>query len=384
MKNENGLSQTLIKESNKRKIIRTLWENSPVSRTGLAYLTGLNKATITNLMAEIVAEGMVTNVGQQKSSAGRSPNLIMFNENYGICAGVLIRPHIIVASISNVFAKILWQKDFLYSEKDDPIDVLQEVASMLREGVAACSEISTRLLGIGIGTASLLRQSDDMMYAVHSTTKWYNVPIGDFFRQNFKVPIWVDTVSNNAIVGEKYFGAARNISNAVFLSIGNGIGGGLLINGHLYRGVSGFAGDIGHFVVDPNGPQCRCGKRGCWEVMASALALSGGTSLDTAVREAESGNVAYITALNNIGQNIGRGIANLVRVLNPQKIILGGDIIVAGKWVMNPCRTELQTKLWPFVWESTQVEFAGLGKDSAILGCFTRVIEQLFCLEKVA
>ncbi|NMB91138.1 MAG: ROK family protein [Chloroflexi bacterium] len=378
------MSQTLIKESNKRKIIRTLWENSPVSRTGLAYLTGLNKATITNLMAEIVAEGMVTNVGQQKSSAGRSPNLIMFNENYGICAGVLIRPHIIVASISNVFAKILWQKDFLYSEKDDPIDVLQEVASMLREGVAACSEISTRLLGIGIGTASLLRQSDDMMYAVHSTTKWYNVPIGDFFRQNFKVPIWVDTVSNNAIVGEKYFGAARNISNAVFLSIGNGIGGGLLINGHLYRGVSGFAGDIGHFVVDPNGPQCRCGKRGCWEVMASALALSGGTSLDTAVREAESGNVAYITALNNIGQNIGRGIANLVRVLNPQKIILGGDIIVAGKWVMNPCRTELQTKLWPFVWESTQVEFAGLGKDSAILGCFTRVIEQLFCLEKVA
>lgn len=341
----------------------------------------MNKATITNLINEIIAEGMVINVGQQKSSAGRSPNLIMFNENYGICGGVVIRNSIITVAISNVFAKILWEKDFRYPVDDDPMNVLQHVAELLREGIAACSSISEKLLGIGISTASLLRQPDDMMYAIHSSLKWYNVPIGEYFRQQFNVPLWVDTASNNSMLGEKYFGIAKDISNAVFLSVGLGIGAGILVNGHLYRGANGFAGDIGHFVIDPDGPVCHCGKRGCWEILASALALPTDVTLEKAMQEAEKGNAKYISMLNDIGKNLGRGVANLVRVLNPECVILGGDIVIAGKWVMNPCRTELKTSLWPFVWDCTHVEFAGLGNQSSIIGSFTHVIKQLFCLD---
>jgi predicted NBD/HSP70 family sugar kinase len=381
MEKDSSLNQALIKESNKRKIIRALWENSPVSRTGLAHITQLNKATITNLINEIIAEGMVTNVGQQKSSAGRASNLIMFNENYGICGGVVIRHPVITVAVSNVFAKVLWEKDFHYPQDDDPMHVLQHVAELLREGIAACSNVSSRLLGIGISTASLLRQPDDMMYAIHSSLKWYNVPIGEYFRQQFNVPLWVDTASNNSMLGEKYFGIAKDFSNAIFLSVGLGIGAGILVNGHLYRGANGFAGDIGHFVIDPDGPVCRCGKRGCWEILGSALTLPPEVTLEDAVREAENGNAKYISMLNNIGKNLGRGIANLVRVLNPECVILGGDIVIAGKWVMNPCRIELKTSLWPFVWDCTRVEFAGLGNQSSIIGCFTHVIKQLFCLD---
>lgn len=377
----NQLNQALIKENNKRKIIHALWENSPVSRTGLAQLTQLNKATITNLLGEIIEEGMVRDVGQQKASVGRHRNLIMFNENYGLAAGLLIRHSMVNLAISDVFAKIVWEHTIHFSDSEEPLDVLHRVIRKLKEGISASASTSTNLLGIGIGTASLLRKPDDMMYAIHSTLKWFDVPVGEFFRQQFQVPIIIDTASNNSMVGEKFFGVAKNYSNAVFLSIGQGIGAGLLVDGQLYRGSNGFAGDIGHFVIDPNGPLCRCGNKGCWEILASGLALPDGITLEDAGRQANLGDPNYIGILSNIGKNLGRGVANIVRLMNPESVILGGYINAGGKWVMNPCRTELQATLWPFVWEPSRVEFAGLENKSAIIGSLTQVIKQLFSLD---
>lgn len=376
MKGPKLSSQSLIKEQNKKKIIRALWDNSPISRTGLAKLTGLNKGTITNLINEIDKEKMIINVGQQKSTVGRSSNLIMFNENYGLCAGIVIRPKVINLALSDVFTKILWEYDFEYSPQDKPLAVLEKISVLLTEQINKYKDSFNNFLGIGIGTGSLLRQADDMMYAVHSIS-WFDVPLGEYFRQRFKVPILVDTVSNNAMIGEKYFGAAKDVSNAVFLNIGNGIGGGLLLNNQLYRGANGFAGDLGHFIIDPNGPNCPCGNVGCWEVMGSTLAIENG-SLKELVEKAEKGDTAAITLLDRMGHALGLGISNLVRTLNPELVILGGDIVIADKWIMNPCKVALKTRLWPFVWKQTNIQFARLGSRSAIIGSLTRIIELMF------
>ena len=371
-----NLTQSSIKEQNKKKIIQALWEHSPISRTGLADLTGLNKATVTNLINEIKDKNMITNVGQQKSKIGRSRNLIMFNEKYGLYAGIVIRPRVIHLALSDVFTKILWQDEYKYKPEDKPLFVLENISEMLSEQLSKYKDEFTNFLGIGIGTGSLLRQNDDMMYAVHSIN-WFNVPLGEYFRQQFKVPILVDTVSNNAMIGEKYFGVAKEVSNAVLINIGNGIGGGLLLDNKIYRGSDGFAGDIGHFMIDPNGPSCPCGNRGCWEIMGSSLAIENG-SLKKLIQRAENGEASAITLLDSIGHAIGIGVSNLIRVLNPELVILGGDIVIAGKWVMNPCKTETKTRLWPFVWKRTNIRFAGLGSHSAIIGSLTRIIEQMF------
>ena len=371
--------QSTIKAVNKKRVIRALWENSPVSRTGLARLTGLNKATITNLIGEIEADGMIRNVGQQHGpGAGRNANLIMLNERYGVCAAITVRTREFTVSIGNIFAETLWERKLCHTPADNPMDVLERTAALLHEGIAACSAVSSRLFGICIGAGSLVRHPDDMIYAMHSTLKWYNVPLGEFFRSRFAVPIRVDTGSNFAMLGEVYFGSAKGVSNALFITSGLGIGGSLLIDGQIYRGANGFAGDIGHFSIDPNGPLCPCGNRGCWEIMGSALALAPDLPLDEAIRRAEQGDVGCIGQFSRIGQNLGRGIANLTRVLNPERVIIGGDIVLAGKWVMNPCRTELQTRLWPFVWERTELQFSTLGNRSILFGCYAGVLEPLF------
>ena len=373
-------NQALMKQQNQARVVYALWKNSPISRTGLAKFTGLNKATITNIILSLQEENMVVHKGSLQGSVGRAQKLLMFNENYGLCAGIMIRAKNINLAISNVRAKILWSSDVPFSAEESPLDVVDRVASTLEEGLAACKQYSENFLGIAVGTASLLRHEDDMLYAIHSID-WHNVPVIQYLRQRFHVPIIADTASNCAALGEKYFGIAENVSDMLYLSVGYGIGGGLFLGGKLYRGKEGFAGDIGHMTLDPNGPQCPCGKRGCWEMMASAIPT--GKSFLELGQAADEGDGTAIAELAKIGNNLGKGLANLINVLNPQLIVLGGDVVHAGKWVMTPCRSTLQERVWPWVWERTRVEYSGLSSElgvstPSIIGAITKVIELLF------
>lgn len=372
MKSESVINQSRMKQQNRASVIYALWKNSPISRTGLARETGLNKATITSIVASLEEEGMIVPSGSLKGSVGRAQNLLMFNEQYGLCGSILFRPPVMKVAISNVRARILWTRDLPFSSDQSPLDVLAQVADLLEEGLSSCRAYSDNLLGIGVGTASLLRPDDKMLYAIHSIN-WRNIPVVEYLQHRFRVPIIADTASNNAILGEKHFGAAKDMDNAIYLSVGYGIGGGLLMNGRLYRGTNGFAGDLGHYVIDPGGPFCPCGKRGCWEVMASAIAAQ--QSFEQLSEAAGQGDGASVAALARIGRNLGLGISNLISIFDPQLVVLGGDVVQAGDWVMVPCRNTVKERVWPWVWERTRIEYSSL---SGLVGCLTRVIELLF------
>ncbi len=372
MKSESVINQSRMKQQNRTSVIYALWKNAPISRTGLAKVTGLNKATITSIVASLEEEGMIVPSGSLKGSVGRAQNLLMFNEQYVLCAGILFRPPVMKIAISNIRAKILWMKDLPFSSAQSPMEVLTQVADLLDEGLSTCGAYSDKLLGIGVGTASLLRPDDKMLYAIHSIN-WRNIPVVEYLQRRFQVPIIADTASNNAILGEKHFGAAKDADNAIYLSVGYGIGGGILMDGQLYRGSNGFAGDLGHYVIDPSGPPCPCGKRGCWEVMASSIATK--KSFSELCDAAEQGDGAAVAALAQIGRNLGLGISNLVSIFDPQLVVLGGDVVRAGDLVMVPCRNTVKERVWPWVWERTRIEFSSL---SGLVGCLTRVIELLF------
>lgn len=375
MRSESVINQAVMKRSNRNKVVLALWNNSPISRTGLAKITGLNKATITGIIASLEEDGMITVGGSLKSGVGRAQNLLMFNEQYGLCAGLMFRSQVMKLAISNAKGKILWKKDVQVQAGQSPMDALVRVSDELERGLEECSGYSSRVIGIGVGAGSLLRESDDMLYAIHSTN-WYNIPVVEYLRHRFSVPVIADTGANNALLAEKRFGVAREASNVVYLLVGYGIGGGIMTNGRLYRGDGGFAGDIGHYVLDPNGPLCPCGKRGCWEVMASSIAT--GRSFDELAQAADSGDGEAIAQLSSIGRNLGAGIANLIHILNPQMVVLGGPVEKAGDWVMNPCRNTVKEKVWPWVWERTRIEYSILRDQSYVIGAITRVIELLF------
>ena len=368
------INQALMKEKNQRLVAYTLWRNSPISRTGLAKKTGLNKATITNIIADLTEGGMVKCCGALQGNVGRAQNLIMFNEEYGMCGSIIIRPNTIFLAVGNLRAKILWSQELHFSVSELPTEVIKRTAECLDGGIKSCKSKSGRLIGIGVGTASLLRHDDDMLYAIHSID-WHNISVLDYLRHYFNVPILADTVSNCSAIGERYFGIAEDVSDMIYLSVGYGIGAGIVVNGKQCRGSEGFAGDVGHMVIDPNGPQCPCGKKGCWEVMASSIAAE--ESFKSLAEKAESGDPAAISMLNKIGCNLGIGISNLINVLNPQLVVLGGEVVHAGKWVMNPCRSTVQERAWPWVVEHTKIDFSGVTGEYAasVVGTMTKVIE---------
>lgn len=375
MRSEPIINQAVMKRANRNKVVQALWNNSPISRTGLAKITGLNKATITGIISSLEEEGMITVGGSLKGGVGRAQNLLMFNEQYGLCVGLMFRSQVMKLAISTAKGRLLWKEDVKVRHDELPMDALERVCDELQKGLDECRGYSNHIIGIGVGAGSLLRESDDMLYAIHSTN-WYNIPVAEYLKHRFSVPVIADTGANNALLAEKRFGVARGTSNAVYLLVGYGIGGSIMTNGQLYRGDSGFAGDIGHYVLDPNGPPCACGKRGCWEVMASSIAA--GKPFDELAEAAEAGDGEAIAQLGSIGRNLGSGIANLIHILNPQIIVLGGPVEKAGDWVMNPCRNTVKEKVWPWVWERTRIEYSSLRDQSYVIGAITRVIELLF------
>ncbi len=372
--------QAVIKSNNKCMILEELWKNSPISRTNLAKSTGLNKATITNLINELSAEGYIAEVGQQSSRIGRASNLIMFNDKIGVCCGINISSVKISVILCDVYARILWRSDFDFDDSFQPQPLLERVASEIESGVASLPPgTCSKLLGIGVGLPSLVKRESGIMYGTPSL-QWENLPIKDFFFQRFRVPVYTDTISNNSVIGEKWFGAARDYSNVIYLSIGRGIGAGILIRGELYSGAEGYAGDVSHMVIDPDGPLCPCGKRGCWEVLGTSYTLGRG-EIQNLTLQAEAHDPKAIELLGEIGRNIGIGVANLVHVLNPNLVLIGGSMARAGKWILNPCINEMKAELWPYVFESTTVRFSELKEDSGVIGSATRVIEHIFISE---
>lgn len=369
------LDQAQIKKQNRNNVIRTIWGNSPLSRTNLASMTGLNKATITNIINELIYEGLVIEVGSVKGSVGRSQSLLAIDVNAYLCAGIVFRPSRIKVALSDIHANIVWRRVIPFDGTENQNELFDKIFSALDDGLASCSDTARKLLGIGVGTASLLRPEDDMLYAIHSIN-WYNVPLVTSLRHYYNVPVIADTVANNCMLAEKVFGIAHDAKNAIFLAVGYGIGGGILIGDKLYRGSNGFAGDLGHFVIDPNGPLCPCGKRGCWELLASSIYA--GESFASLYAKAEAGDKDSISKLTNIGRNLGIGIANLVSIVNPEIVIIGGSSVNAGKWILNPCRNEVKSRVFSWVESQTRIEFKSLGDDCDIIGSLSRSIELLF------
>ncbi|MDO4345184.1 MAG: ROK family transcriptional regulator [Eubacteriales bacterium] len=373
--------QMVIKMNNKSRILTELWKNSPISRSNLAKLTGLNKATITNLVKELDEEGYIAEVGRQSSRVGRASDLIMFNDEIGMCCGVAISTYNIRVILCDAYARTLWRSDWAFERSGQPQTIMERIASEIKKGIDEIDGSKKRKLrGIGIGLPSLVERESGVMYGTPNIVNWSNIPVKDFFARRFQVPVFLDTISNNAVIGEKWFGAAQNDDNVIYLSIGQGIGAGILTNGRLYSGAGGYAGDISHMVIDPSGPVCPCGKRGCWEVMGTTYTLMPQT-IDELTEKADMRDIHAIEVLGSIGRSIGIGVANLVRVLNPSLVLIGGSMARAGKWIMNPCVNQMKTELWTYVFDGMNVRFSELGDDSGVIGSATRVIEAMLVFQ---
>jgi glucokinase-like ROK family protein len=393
--------QALVRQINLAVIMYHLRENAPISRAALAEITGLNKTTVSSLVHELIERQFVREVGYESPGSGRRAGrlamLLTLNPEAGYIVSMEIGVDFLMAICTNFAPDTMWQ----HKEEIDP-DMGQQVIidrllALLYQGLNIGNEYCQTLLGVAVGVPGLVDQnSGTLLFAPN--LRWENVPLRAQLEGLINAPLIVDNEANIAALGEHYFGAARGYNEVLYLSAGVGLGGGLVHNGQVFSGVTGFGSEFGHMTMDPEGEICNCGNRGCWETQVSQRALfrylrrSAGQGNKTMLTEMTGGNLGALTvpmvveaaqqkdhmaleALQVLGCHLGIGIASLVNALNPELVVFGGILSLASDNLLPVIEDELQRRALRWNREAIKVVVAKHGQEACVMGGVARVFQ---------
>jgi len=257
----------------------------------------------------------------------------------------------------------------------------------------------SQLKGIGLAAAGAIDSHNGVVTLSPNLPGWRNIPLRQIMKDSLGVTTYLTNDANAAALGEYLFGAGQNVANLVYVTVSTGIGGGIIINGEVYEGVSGAAGEVGHMTIDINGPACNCGSNGCLETLASgaALAREAGRHIEAgegvAILEASGGDLAQVSAktvflaaqqgdrlagelIRQTGCYLGVGLANLVNIFNPELIIIGGGLSNMGERLLEPARGVMRERAYQISASAVRIVPAVLGNDSGLIGAAAWVLRQ--------
>ena len=277
--------------------------------------------------------------------------------------------------------------------QEGPDKVITRIMKCIKQ-VASGSDIA----GIGIVAAGACDVAKGIITFSPNLPGWHNIPLKDILQREFDPPIYLENDATAAALGEYYFGGAVGIANLVYLCVGTGIGGGIMIDGQLYHGASGSAGEIGHMTIDINGPRCSCGNIGCWETLASGTALAREAvkrikaGAQTTILNFADGDLQKVSAqrvflaakegdplanelISQSGYYLGIGLFSIVNIFNPHLILIGGGLSRMGQLLLEPATKVVRERAYELPAAAVRIELAQLGADAEALGCVALVLE---------
>ncbi|HKY55992.1 MAG TPA: ROK family transcriptional regulator, partial [Anaerolineales bacterium] len=348
--------QESLRQINLSTVLTHLRQNAPISRASLAEITGLNRATITRLVRELIEHGFVRETGFQSVRAGRPSILLQLDPDAGCIIGAEIEVKFGSIILTDLAAHVLWRQEVDFGDSDEQDTILNSTAQLVRLAYSQAKETNRHILGLGMSLPGLVDVSRGVLLFAPNLG-WNDVPIQQWLQKEFDFPIYVDNKANMAALAESYFGSARDSEYVLYINITAGVGAGIVLNQRIITGASGLAGEVGHMTINPDGPKCNCGSYGCWETYVSALAvfrrvresiLAGEESqlaeivrdgferitIPLMVEAARKGDRVALAALEETGFYLGVGLANLINALNPQKVVLGGYVTQAYEFLL--------------------------------------------------
>ena len=371
-------TQEQTKEHNRKLVLDILLQHDSISRAEIARITHLTRTTVSDIVADLMDEGLVEEVGLGSSMGGKSPILLSVLEDARCLIGLDLAQNQFSGAVVNLRGKIREMISLPVNDRggQEALNLVIEILDRLVK--TACQPV----VGIGVGTPGLVNTSAGIVINAVNLD-WKNLPLAQFLQERYQVPICVSNDSQAAAMGEYTFGRNhKDLENLVAINARHGIGAGVVINGRLFHGDGGGAGEIGHVVVVPHGGlPCRCGNCGCLETVASAqaivkraqqLANLSGQSTEIGFDEVEQAFTAGDPIVHEIvleaGRYLGLAISGLVGMLNIHKIVLLGDMTRFGEaWLDVIRETVAQTSLYGLAKE-TQVEIGELGPNAVVLG----------------
>lgn len=371
-------NQYEVKRRNKSLVLKTINNHSSISRADIASQTGLNKGTVSSLVSELLDEDIIYESGPGKSSGGRRPVMLLFNNISGYSIGIDLGVNYILGILTDLQGNIC-HEEFIRFENPTYDFVKEELISIIDKLITSAPDSTYGIVGIGVGVPGLVNNNGKILLAPN--LQWKNIYLREILTNKYKIPIIIENEANAGAYGEKKYGKGIKSNHIVYVSIGIGIGGGLVLNENLYNGMNGFAGELGHMSIQGNGgKRCRCGRSGCWELYASEQALDEYAkdlgivkvneetfSLEYFLDLAENGDERAIRLFQQLGYYIGIGLNNIVNVFNPEQIIIGGRIASAKKWLVDPLDQQISQTLW-FQKKDLQLNFSKLASHSSAIG----------------
>lgn len=396
--------QESIRKVNTSLVLNSLRLHAPISRAELANRTNLNRSTISNIINSLINDGLVEELDFMESKIGRPGIALTLKPGGGAIIGVEINVGFISVILTDFVANILWRELTEFSPAKTRDEIIEKAEKSIDQAITFAKTKHLRLLGIGLGVPGLVNvQKGELLFAPN--LGWRDVPLRMMWTQRFHLPLYIENEANLGALGEYYFGLGREIDNFIYLSSGVGLGGGIIIDGKLFKGGWGFAGEIGHIQRDPKGELCGCGRIGCWETQVGPRAVlnrvkrfienARDATLDKyidgdlenltfklVVDSARRGDQICLTALREVGKNLGVGIADLANIFNPQMIIIGGAFSYAQEILLPDLEENiLKETLFP-VKENLKVVFSDQGSDACVLGAIAVVLDDI--LRKMA
>ncbi|HLH06179.1 MAG TPA: ROK family transcriptional regulator [Terriglobales bacterium] len=322
-------SSEIARNINRGVLLNLIRRRQPISRADLARISGLQRSTVSLITEQLIAENWVVYGPVGRLPRGRRPTFLRLNDRRAILVADL-RPSLTTVAVADVNGKFLSQESITTME--DP----EKTAAKLAAAVSRRMEAHPDLLFEGVGI-SLPGRIDPItrriMFAPN--LKWSNVDLKEMVEKATGMPVELENAANACVLAEVWFGNTEHVRDMVVVTVSEGIGTGLFINGHLARGLHGMAGEFGHVSLDPDGPPCSCGARGCWEVFASSRAglryyaeltkSPAPSTFQELLGFAESGDRFALKALDKMAHAIGRGIRMVVTGIAPEEIVVVGE-----------------------------------------------------------
>ena len=392
-------TQNLVRKFNTAVVLDVLRQRAPISRAEVAACTGLNRSTISSIVGSLLSEGLVQETTLQADRIGRPGMLLTLSPAGGFAVGMQIGVDFLSVVVTDFVANVLWRQRVPSDPAAGQSAILERAFELTQ---AACDEgraRGLRPLGIGVGVPGLVELPSGVV-RLALNLGWKNAPLRQMWADRFGLPVFVENDGNAAALGEYYFGVARGVNALVCLNADVGLGAGILVGGKLFRGSHGYAAEIGHVTVDPAGELCACGKRGCLETLAGPRAAvrrvrqavnngwvspwltdftsaPGDVSFGRVVAAARHGDAVAVAALQEVAAHLGAALANLVNLVNPQMVVLGGALNTASDLLLPRVREAVSAGALEVAREDLQIVASAHGAEACVMGAVALVLDDI-------
>lgn len=378
---------------NLSEVLQLIWREREISRAEISRQKELSRSTVSIIVEELLELGLVKEAGAGESRGGRRPIVLRFDDDAAVILGVDLGATHVAATLTNLRGAVLAWEHQKHPVRDDPPGALALVNELAERCLASWGGSRRRLLGIGLAVPSPVDPArPDFLNEVVVPT-WKGIDVAQPLRKRFRVPVLVDNDANLGAVAERWWGAGRDVEHFAYIKLATGIGSGFFVDGKIYRGASGIAGEVGHLSIDPNGQPCGCGLKGCLVTVVGSPALLrraralladhpesalAGREFGVTILEdaALGGDALALQVVREAAEHLGIAVAGLLNLLNPTVVIVGGGLARLGDLLLEPLRQVVRTRTLASSMAVSRIVTSQLGARAVAVGAATLLLQR--------